>query len=99
MTERDTIIASHFDRLRARNVVKCDVDEAKVELHPQTQINRFVDRQKVAATKAMDLAASRAKANAPYIGILGLGAILILARRPISKWLSKIKTPIKPNNR
>jgi hypothetical protein len=93
MTDRDNIIASHQDRLRAREALMADVDEAKVELNPRTQITRWADAKKLQAMDAANEAGRVARKTAPFIGGAALGALLFLARRPISKWISKAKKP------
>ncbi len=94
MTDRDNIIASHHDRLRARDALRADVGEAKVELHPKTQFNHWVEGQKMRASGIASSAKRVAKKSTPFIGAVGVGALLFLNRRAISKWISGLKRPI-----
>jgi hypothetical protein len=93
MTDRDNIIASHQDRLRAREALKVDVDEAKVELNPKTQIARWADAKKMQAMDTANEVGRVARKAAPFIGGAVFGALLYVSRRPISKWISKVKKP------
>jgi hypothetical protein len=92
VTERKSVILSNAERRNLRRKLKGSVAVAKDVLNPRNQLNRFVARNTAEAKRVAGEAAEVAKKNAPVIGAVGLGALLFAARRPISKWISGLRT-------
>lgn len=100
VTDRRSVILSDAERRNLRRKLKGSVEVAQDVLNPRNQLKRFVDRNTAKAKEIAGDAAEAAKKNASWIGVLGLGAILVAARRPISNWIStlrKSKTPETPD--
>lgn len=96
MTERKSVILTDAERRNLRRKLKESVEVAQDVLNPRNQLNRFVVRNKAEAKRVAAEASQAAKKNAPLIGAIGLGALLFAARRPISKWISKLRTSKTP---
>lgn len=92
VTERKSVILSDAERRNLRRKLKGSVVIAQDVLNPRNQLNRFVARNTAEAKRVAGEAAEVAKKNAPVIGAVGLGALLFAARRPISKWISRLRT-------
>jgi hypothetical protein len=60
-------------------------------LNPRNQLRRFVERQTTQAKQIADETVQIAKKNVPIIGVVGVSALLIAARGPISRWISKLQ--------
>lgn len=91
VTERKSVILSDAERRNLRRKLKGSVEVAQVVLNPRNQFKRFVHRNTAEAKRVAGEAAQAAKDNAPAIGLVGLGALLFAARRPISNWISKVR--------
>lgn len=91
VTERKSVILSDAERRNLRRKLKGSVEVAQDVLNPRNQLKRFVDRNTAEAKRVAGDAAQVAKENAPAIGLVGLGALLFAARRPISNWISKVR--------
>ncbi len=98
VTERKSVILSDAERRNIRRKLRGSVDVAKDVLNPRNQLKRFVDRNTIAAKRVADETADIARKNAPVIGAVGLGALLLIGRRPISKWISRMKKPKEPTD-
>ena len=91
VTERKSVILSDAERRNLRRKLKGSVEVAQDVLNPRNQLKRFVDRNTAEVKRIAGDAAHVAKKNAPVIGVVGLGALLFAARRPISNWISKLR--------
>jgi hypothetical protein len=98
ITERSQIAALEAKRRYLRSKLRVDVAIARIKLHPKYQFRLWLDRNKAAAAQVADNVGQVAKRNAPLIGAVGLGTIFFMARRPISKWISRFKRPTKTTN-
>lgn len=96
VTERKSVILSDAERRNLRRKLKGSVEVAQDVLNPRNQLKRFVDRNTAQAKRVAGDTAQVAKENAPAIGLVGIGALLFAARRPISNWISKVRKS-KPN--
>lgn len=92
VTERKSVILSDAERRNLRRKLKGSVEVAQDVLNPRNQLNRLIARNTADAKRVAGEAAEVAKKNAPLIGAVGLGALLFAARRPISKWISGLRT-------
>ncbi len=93
--ERKSVILSDAERRNIRRKLRGSVELAQDALNPKNQFKRFIGRTKAAARQVANDAAHTARKNAPVIGAVGIGALLFMARRPISKWISQLR---KGNN-
>jgi hypothetical protein len=92
VTTRKPVILSDAERRNLRRKLKGSVEVAQDVLNPRNQLKRFADRSAAEVKRVAGDAVQVAKKNAPAIGVVGLGALLFAARRPISNWLSKLRT-------
>jgi hypothetical protein len=98
VTERKSVILSDAERRNIRRKLRESAEVAQHVLNPSYQLKRLVGRNKAAAKRVADKAADIGLKNAPVIGAVGLGALLLIARRPISKWISRMKKPKQPTD-
>ena len=91
VTDRKNVILSDAERRNLRRKLKGTAEVARDVLNPRNQLRRFVERNVAEAKDAAGDAAKVAKDNAPVIGAIGFGALLFIARRPISSWISKLR--------
>jgi hypothetical protein len=96
VTERKSVILSDAERRNLRRKLKGSMEVAQDVLNPRNQLKRFVSRNTAEAKRVAADAAQVAKEKAPAIGLVGIGALLFAARRPISNWISKVRKS-KPN--
>lgn len=89
--ERRNVILSDAERRNLRRKLRGSVEVAQEVLNPKTQIKRLVDKNKIKAKKIASNTGELAKKNAPLLGAVGIGALVFAARRPISKWISKLR--------
>lgn len=89
--ERRNVILSDAERRNLRRKLRGSVEVAQEVLNPKTQIKRLVDKNKIQAKKIASNTGELAKKNAPLLGAVGIGALVFAARRPISKWISKLR--------
>lgn len=89
--ERRAVILSDAERRNLRRKLKGSVEVAQDVLNPKTQIRKFVDRNKLQARKMASDTGEMARKNAPLLGAVGVGALLYAARRPISRWISRLR--------
>lgn len=89
VTDRESVILSNAERRNLRRKFKGSVNIARDVLNPRNQINRMLDRTTVKVKQVADDTVETAKKNAPIIGLFGLSAVLIAARGPISRWISR----------
>jgi hypothetical protein len=97
VTDRKNVILSDAERRNLRRKLRSSVEVAQDVLNPRNQMSRFVQRK---TEQAKDLGADAARVarnNAPIIGVAGVCALLLLARRPISNWISKRRKSKTPN--
>ena len=98
ITDRESVILSNAERRYLRRKFNDSLAVTRDILNPRNQLARFVERKTTQAKQVAGETIQIAKHNAPVIGIVGVGALLFAARRPISGWISslrksKIKTP------
>ena len=98
ITDRESVILSNAERRYLRRKFNDSLAVTRDILNPRNQLARLVERKSTQAKKVAGETIKIAKHNAPVIGIVGAGALLFAARRPISRWItnlrkSKIKTP------
>jgi hypothetical protein len=98
ITDRESVILSNAERRYLRRKFNDSLAVTRDILNPRNQLARLVERKSTQAKKVAGETIKIAKHNAPVIGIVGVGALLFAARRPISRWISnlrksKIKTP------
>ena len=98
VTARDSVILSNAERQYLRRKLKGSLAAARHTLNPRNQLRRLVERQTTHAKQIAEETVNIAKSNAPIIGVIGVSALLIAARGPISRWIStlryrKINTP------
>ena len=91
VTDRESVILSDAERRYLRRKFKDSLAVTRNILHPHNQLRRFVKRQSTQAKQFADETVQIAKKNAPIIGAIGVSAILIAARGPISRWISKLR--------
>ncbi|MBL0925010.1 MAG: hypothetical protein IBJ12_11170 [Sphingomonadaceae bacterium] len=92
VTERNSVILTEAERRNLRRKLKNSFELAQDVLNPRNRMKRFVSRNKAEAKRVADSTSQIAKKNAPLIGAIGLGALLFAARRPISNWISNLRT-------
>lgn len=92
VTERKSVILSDAERRNIRRKLRGSVEVARDVLDPRNQLKRFFGRNKAEAKRVAGEAAHIARKNAPVIGAVGLGALLFLGRKPISKWISQLRS-------
>lgn len=88
--DRESVILSNAERRYLRRKLKGSLTVTRKILNPRNQLQRFVDRKKIEARQAADETLKVAMNNAPIIGVVGVSALLIAARRPISRWISRL---------
>jgi len=98
VTDRESVILSNAERRYLRRKFNDSLAVTRDILNPRNQLARLVERKSTQAKQVVSETVQAAKHNAPVIGIVGVGALLFAARRPISRWISslrksKIKTP------
>jgi hypothetical protein len=92
VTERKSVMLSDAERRNLRRKLQGSVGVAQDVLNPRTQLTRLVVRGKAEAKRVAADTAKVARKNAPVIGVIGLSALIFAARRPISDWISKVRT-------
>lgn len=90
-TDRKSVILSDAERRYLRRKFKDSLAVTRDVLNPRNQLGRLVERQTTRAKQIADETAEIAKNNAPIIGVIGVSALLIAARGPISRWISKLR--------
>lgn len=90
--DRDSVILSNAERRYLRRKFKGSLAVTRDVLSPRNQLRRLVERQSKQAKHIANEAVQVAKNNATLIGVVGVSALLIAARGPISRWISKLKT-------
>ena len=91
VTDRESVILSNAERRHLRRKFRGTVEVAREVLAPQNQLRRFFMRKTDDATRVAGKAVYLTKKNAPLIGVVGLGALIFAARRPISDWISRLR--------
>jgi hypothetical protein len=90
-TDRKSVILSDAERRYLRRKFKDSLAVTRDVLNPRNQLGRLVERQTTRAKQIADETVEIAKNNAPIIGVIGVSALLIAARGPISRWISKLR--------
>lgn len=98
VSDRDSVILSNAERRYLRRKFKGSLAVTRDVLNPRNQLRRLIGRQTTQAKKIADETIEIAKNNAPLIGVIGVSALLVVARGPISNWIlrlrqNKTKTP------
>lgn len=91
VTERGVVIVDATLRKHVRKKLWADLVDARVALTPQRLWQNILARNKAKAKNIVVDAGVAARDNAPIIGAVGLGVLLFVARRPISKWISGLR--------
>lgn len=98
-TDRESVILSNAERSYLRRKFNDSLAVTRDILNPRNQLARLVERKTTQAKQVASETVQIAKHNAPIIGIVGVGALLFAARRPISRWISSLrKSKIKKSN-
>jgi len=90
-TDRKSGILSDAERRYLRRKFKDSLAVTRDVLNPRNQLGRLVERQTTRAKQIADETVEIAKNNAPIIGVIGVSALLIATRGPISRWISKLR--------
>ena len=90
VNERGVVIVDATLRKHVRKKLWADLVEARVALTPQILWQNALARNKAKAKNVVADAGILARDNAPLIGTVGLGIVLFVARRPISKWILRL---------
>jgi len=90
-TDRKSVILSDAERRYLRRKFKDSLAVTRDILNPRNQLRRLVERQTTQAKQIADETVKIAKNNAPIISVIGISALLIAARGPISRWISKLR--------
>jgi len=90
-TDRDSVILSNAERQYLRRKLKGSLAVTRDVLNPRNQLRRLIGRQTTQAKKIADETIEIAKNNAPLIGAIGVSALLVVARGPISNWISRLR--------
>lgn len=91
VTDRKSVILSDAERRYLRRKFNDSLAVTRDVLNPRNQLRRLVERQTTGAKQIADETVKIAKNNAPIIGVIGVSALLIAARGPISRWISKLR--------
>lgn len=91
VTDRESVILSNAERRYLRRKFKDSLAVTRDVLNPHNQLRRLVGRQTTQAKKIADETIQIAKKNAPMIGVIGVSALLIATRGPISRWISRLR--------
>lgn len=91
VTDRKSVILSDAERRYLRRKFNDSLAVTRDVLNPRNQLRRLVERQTTQAKQIADETVKIAKNNAPIIGVIGVSALLIAARGPISRWISKLR--------
>lgn len=91
VTDRQEVIADERRRRSIRRKLSGDVEVARELLSPAYQYRRWMKRNKAEAKRVGKNAAQTAQKNAPVIGAVGVGILVFLGRKPISKWILRLR--------
>jgi hypothetical protein len=91
VTYRKSVILSDAERRYLRRKFNDSLAVTRDVLNPRNQLRRLVERQTTQAKQIADETVKIAKNNAPIIGVIGVSALLIAARGPISRWISRLR--------
>lgn len=91
VSDRDSVILSNAERRYLRRKFKGSLAVTRDVLNPCNQLRRLIGRQTTQAKKITDETIEIAKNNAPLIGVIGVSALLVVARGPISNWISRLR--------
>jgi hypothetical protein len=91
VSDRDRVILSNAERRYLRRKFKGSLAVTRDVLNPRNQLRRLIGRQTTQAKKIADETIEIAKNNAPLIGVIGVSALLVVARGPISNWISRLR--------
>jgi hypothetical protein len=96
--KRDSVLKRHDRRLAARNAVLSDAETAKSGLSPRNLWRHWGRKQLSAAQDIADETLYGVRKNAGLLGAIGVGVLLIAARKPISKTMRKIRSKSRSQN-
>jgi hypothetical protein len=91
VTDRKSVILSDAERRYLRRKFNDSLAVTRDVLNPRNQLRRLVERQTTGAKQIADETVKIAKNNAPIIGVIGISALVIAARGPISRWISRLR--------
>jgi hypothetical protein len=94
VSDRDSVILSNAERRYLRRKFKGSLAVTRDVLNPRNQLRRLIGRQTTQAKKIADETIEIAKNNAPLIGAIGVSALLVVARGPISNWILRLRQNI-----
>jgi hypothetical protein len=89
--DRESVILSNAERRNLRRKLKGSIDVAQDVLNPRNQVRKLVALKKSQAKKAANETIQVVTNNAPFIGLVGAATLLVAARRPISRWISRLR--------
>ena len=89
--DRESVILSNAERRYLRRKLKDSLAVTRDALNPRNQLRRLVEHQTTQAKQIADETVQVAKKNAPVIGVIGVSALLIATRGPISRWISRLR--------
>lgn len=89
--ERESILQRDQVRKQLRQTLVSDVEQAKHDLHPRTITTRWTAKQKSKLADAGASAKQNVAKNAPLIGFVVAASLLFAARKPISKWIERLR--------
>jgi hypothetical protein len=89
--DRESVILSNAERRNLRRKLKGSIDVAQDVLNPRNQFRKLVALKKSQAKKAANETIQVVTNNAPFIGLVGAATLLVAARRPISRWISRLR--------
>ena len=95
MMDRRDVVNLHENRIKARGTLTADAVRAKTDLHPRAIAGRWTAKQKSKARQAADDTSHLLKKNAVLISAVGIGALLFIGRKPISKLTTILRHPRK----
>jgi hypothetical protein len=91
VTDRKSVILSDAERRYLRRKFNDSLAVTRDVLNPRNQLRQLVERQTTGAKQIADETVKIAKNNAPIIGVIGISALVIAARGPISRWISRLR--------
>ncbi len=88
--KRGNIIRQFREKVGARARLRGEIENAKVNLDPKVIATRAVDKGLDRAEIVAQQISGKAAKAGPFLGIIGLGTLAIVARRPILDMTKKI---------
>lgn len=92
ITDRESVILSNAERRYLRRKLKGSLFVTREILDPRNQLRRLAKRKAIQAKHVAADTVQIAKNHAPTLGMAGIGALLLVARRPLSRWILQLRT-------